>query len=122
MAGKKQTKLRAIFFWAALTAVAGGIVAYSTGYSVAHPEDKGVTFARSGSILCLAGAVIVIRDLFIEGFDFFVRYHGLGGFADYELKPERKREAWVTIGGVAVVGFGTLVWAYGDLAIMHFIS
>lgn len=74
-----------------------------------------MAFARSGSVLCIAGALVVIRGLFIEGFTAFARVQGLGGFSSYVVTPERKKEAFVTIGGIVVVGVGTLIWAYGDL-------
>lgn len=79
-------------------------------------------FSRSGSALFIFGASIVIRDLFISGFEEFAKALGVGRFHNYILNPESKKEAYLSIIGFGILILGEIMTSYGDLIMLKLLK
>lgn len=85
-------------------------------------------FARSGSILCVAGALLVVRRLLRLGPEVIaLRERIIDGGSFVQSEEERKQEEeedrdWRAAHcGVILTVFGILIWAYGGVILQAFL-
>ena len=74
-------------------------------------------FQRSGALVVSIGAILSTRKLLRTGTtEMLTRWNGANVLARESDDPaEKRRELIAAYWGFWLVGFGTLIWAYGDL-------
>lgn len=74
-------------------------------------------FSRSGSVTCIIGAVLTCRPILRLTREERISRRKMtliDQFTDLE-KDDQENDSWAGILAIAVLLFGTLIWAYGDL-------
>lgn len=102
--------------------LAAGIFILSASFFASYYTDQWHWFQRSGALLVSIGAILSTRRLLRSGLDGLM--HGRSAsevvatiekIRGYTEDLETKRDLVSAYWGFAIVGLGTIVWAYGDL-------
>jgi hypothetical protein len=109
-----KPKSREIVFW--LVVVVAPIAGVALAAFISYQKKDWLWFARSGSLLCVAGSAIFVRDVFIMGLMNFAQFGGKFGFVSSNGPSKAEiMNAILTYAGFGLATLGTLIWAYGDL-------
>lgn len=99
-----------------------GIIIIGASFFASYYTDQWHWFQRSGALLVSIGAILSTRRMLRSGLDGLM--HGRSAsevIAAIEKNnahsedSETRRDLISAYWGFSVVGFGTLIWAYGDL-------